>query len=70
MNAEPLWQAVEGQPPNESRLAPPGTVWVCSACGKTNRDRFATSDFGWDESCMLRSVLCHDPQGSSGTRPA
>lgn len=65
-----LWQAVEGQPPHEARLAPPGTVWVCAACGKTARDRFGTSDFGWDESCMLNSVLCHEPRGSDGNERA
>lgn len=61
----PLWQAVDGQPPHEARLAPPGTVWVCIACGKTTRDRFDTVG-GWDESCMLNSILCHTPRGSDG----
>ena len=37
--------------------APPGTVWVCSACGKTAQNRIEGSP-GWDESCFLRAVLC------------
>lgn len=60
-----LWQAVEGQPPHEARLAPPGTIWVCAMCGKTARDRF-DAPRGWDESCMMNSVLCHEPRGSNG----
>jgi hypothetical protein len=43
------------------RIAPDGQVWVCAACGKTSKDRYGDdkSSWGWDESCMLNSVLCY-----------
>lgn len=65
MSSEPLWQAVEGQPPDASRIAPPGTIWVCAACGKTARDRYDDPS-PWDESCFMHAVLCHVPRGSNG----
>lgn len=41
--------------------APPGTVWVCRACGKRSSNRYnATISAGWDESCMLNAVLCDE----------
>lgn len=48
-------------------LAPAGQVWVCGACGKRARSQFGFDaagkstklDRGWDESCMLNSVLCY-----------
>jgi hypothetical protein len=43
------------------RIAPAGTIWVCGACGKTSRDRYGDADSrGWDSSCMLHAVLCHE----------
>ena len=51
---------VEPTPP---RLAPPGFVWVCVACGKTARDRYGIEGEhspGWDESCMLNSELVEE----------
>ncbi len=36
-------------------VAPPGTIWVCSACGKT---AFHKRDYD-DVSCMTHSVLCY-----------
>ena len=56
-------------------LAPAGQVWVCLACGKRSRTKYGFDaddvrqniDPGWDESCMLNSVLCHDPPGPDGT---
>jgi hypothetical protein len=66
MSAEPLWQAVEPQPARgELKFAPAGTVWVCAACGKTARDRFE-GERGWDVSCFMNAVLCHEPRGSNG----
>lgn len=62
---EPLWYAVEPQPPGGTAAAPPGTVWVCAACGKTARDRYNGTG-GWDESCFMHSILCHEPRGSNG----
>lgn len=38
-------------------LAPEGQTWVCSACGRYNRNR---ADVG-DESCFLNAVLCYSP---------
>lgn len=45
---------------DESRIAPTGKIWVCCACGKTASDRYGIkgqSSYGWDESCMLNSIL-------------
>ena len=39
------------------RYAPPGKVWVCSACGKTSQDLYPTAEQMWDESCMRHAVL-------------
>ena len=43
------------------RFARPGTIWVCGACGKTATDQYGIEGEhspGWDESCMLNSILC------------
>lgn len=45
------------------RFAGEGQIWVCGACGKTHSDRYGCEGEGspgWDESCMLNAVLCHD----------
>ena len=45
------------------RIAPAGAIWVCAACGKTAKDRYGLEgkhSFGWDESCALNAVLCHE----------
>jgi len=42
------------------RYAGKGLVWVCLACGKVSpHDKYGNmgSDMGWDESCVLNSVL-------------
>jgi hypothetical protein len=47
---------------------PKGQVWVCSACGKRARTRYGVDaagahtnlDHGWDESCVMHAVLCHE----------
>ena len=47
----------------DNRFAPEGAVWVCAACGKTAKDQYGIEgehSRGWDESCMLNAVLCHD----------
>lgn len=44
-------------------VAEPGTIFVCGACGKRNRTQMpgpTAIDRGWDESCMLHSVLCDE----------
>lgn len=41
-------------------IAAPGTIWVCLACGKTERD-LAGITRGWDVSCAINAVLCVDP---------
>jgi hypothetical protein len=38
-------------------IAPDGYVWVCLACGKHVKDKYGERGSGWDESCMLNSVL-------------
>lgn len=45
--------------------APIGQVWICGACGKTSPTKYGFNEHdinvaepGWDESCMLNSVLC------------
>ena len=45
------------------RFAPKGAVWVCAACGKRHSDKYGIEGWGnsgWDESCILNAVLCHD----------
>ncbi len=32
----------------------PGEIWVCPACGRRNKDRYALGD----TSCVLAAVLC------------
>ena len=55
------------------RFAPEGAIWVCAACGKTSKyDSYGIDgehSRGWDESCALNAVLCHDRQhiDSTGT---
>jgi len=46
-------------------LIPEHLVWVCGACGKTSRAKYGfdennkrVSQPGYDESCMMNSVLC------------
>lgn len=36
--------------------APEGQVWVCGACGKYNKNRYAVGDV----SCFINSVLCYE----------
>lgn len=48
------------------RFARPGTIWVCTACGKIQPyDRYGLDNrgsYGWDESCMMNAVLCYEEQ--------
>lgn len=39
--------------------APIGQIWVCGACGKSNRNRV---DVG-DTSCFSNAVLCYEEHG-------
>lgn len=43
-------------------IAPDGMVFVCHACGKRSKDLYGEQkiDRGWDESCMMNSVLCDE----------
>jgi hypothetical protein len=45
-----------------NRIALDGQVYVCGACGKRSRDLFGFQkiSYGYDESCVLNAVLCHD----------
>lgn len=40
-------------------LAPLGKTWFCMMCGKTSPDQYGEAA-GWDESCMLNSVLVNE----------
>jgi hypothetical protein len=40
---------------NEPNTAREGTIWMCGACGKTNKDRYQVGD----ESCYMHAVLVH-----------
>lgn len=47
---------------NKDRIAPEGKIWKCMACGKTSKDLYGMeyrdqTSKGWDESCMLNSIL-------------
>jgi hypothetical protein len=59
MIVKPQWEAVDPQPHYSEHIAPPGTIHVCGACGKTARDKYGM-ERGWDESCMLNAVLCKE----------
>ncbi len=39
-------------------MASEGQVWVCGACGKYNKNRYAVGDV----SCYINSVLCYDDE--------
>ena len=39
-------------------MAPEGQVWVCGACGKYNKNRYAVGDV----SCYINSILCYDDE--------
>jgi hypothetical protein len=45
-----------------NRIAGPGEIFVCGACGKRSRDTYGDQkiDQGWDESCMLHAVRCRE----------
>lgn len=51
-----------------NRVAPPGQIYVCGACGKRSKDKYGEQmiDRGWDVSCMMWAVLCYNPRGPSG----
>ena len=51
-----FWRPILARAKAEAALAPEGKLWVCHACGKAVRDRYG-QEGGWDESCMLNSVL-------------
>jgi hypothetical protein len=51
------------EPDAEGRdLAPPGTVWVCTACGRHGKDRFGLTD----SACWGKAVLCYEDKTPSG----
>lgn len=51
-----------------NKIAPEGYIFVCAACGKKSKDIFGHQkiDKGWDESCMLSAVLCHEKPRDDG----
>lgn len=50
------------------RHAPDGYHFLCAACGKTAKDRFAAPG-GWDESCSLNAILLPESYDGSGPEP-
>ena len=40
----------------KQQMAGDNEIWVCAACGKTRKDRYAFSD----SSCFLHAVLCKE----------
>lgn len=46
-----------------TRANPPGTVWVCAACGKWWRGQRMAAP---DTSCFLHAVLCHETDRTEG----
>ncbi len=54
---------------SDERFAKPGTIWVCAACGKSHKDQYGIEgkgSYGWDESCALYAVLCHEQKAPAG----
>ena len=47
-----------------SLIAPPGSFWVCHACGKTSRHRYGDIGAmpGWDSSCAMQAGLYREDQ--------
>lgn len=43
-----------------NQVAEEGQVFVCTAYGKRSKDRYGELKIseGWDESCMLKALLC------------
>lgn len=41
---------------DEPQVAREGMIWMCGACGKTNKDR----DASWDPSCRTWAVLVRE----------
>jgi len=53
-----------------NKVAHPNQIYVCAACGKRSQDKYGEQaiDPGWDESCMLKAVLCwKDERGKDGS---
>ena len=40
--------------------APDGQIYVCAACGKTSKSIYGDPGSGFDVSCFLNRVLCHE----------
>lgn len=51
---------------NRDDIAPVGQIWVCAACGKTNKHRTGTTPERWDVSCMMHAVLCFEKKDANG----
>lgn len=50
------------------RFSTDGKIWLCCVCGKRAKDQFGMvgrRSIGWDESCMLNSVLVDDDDDQS-----
>ncbi len=53
-----------------NETAPKGQVWICTACKKRAHDKygFDAIDYGYDESCMMHSVLVDETEAKEARR--
>ena len=50
------WTVEDTQRFEREHTAPDGQVYVCGACGRSNKKAWEVGD----ESCFLNAVLCHE----------
>lgn len=46
-------------------IAPQGSIWACTACGKTSDHQYGEGEktmHGWDVSCSMHAVLIKDDE--------
>ena len=60
------WTSEQNETFEANHEAPPGQIWVCSACGKRVKNSVSGKggSYGWDESCFLHAMLCYDEPGA------
>jgi hypothetical protein len=62
MNATPITRRARNRILHEGH-APPGTIYVCAACGRTGSVRRGIGD----ESCWLNAVLVYEKKNDDGS---
>jgi hypothetical protein len=53
-----------------NHIAPRMQMYVCTACGKRSKSQYGIEDaidLGWDESCMLNSILVYEDRHLDGS---